>query len=63
MKNGNTFIAGLVVGMLMGMFIFWPATHQMGKDIDSHRALVTECEKNIPRSIRCILTAVPEEKK
>lgn len=63
MKNGNIFIFGLVVGILMGMFVFWPASYQMGRDLDSHQTLVTDCEKNIPRSIRCILTAIPEEKK
>lgn len=63
MKTGNIFISGFLVGLLIGMFVLYPATHQMGKELDSHRALVTDCEKNIPRSIRCILTAIPEEKK
>ncbi|WCO82097.1 hypothetical protein vBPpSSYP_115 [Pseudomonas phage vB_PpS_SYP] len=63
MRNGITFIVGMTVGLIAGLVILSPATQMMGKELDSHRALVTDCEKNIPRSIRCILTAIPEEKK
>lgn len=57
-------LLGFAFGGLFAITVLYFGTYEpLKKTIDSHQTLVTDCEKNIPRSIRCILTAIPEEKK
>lgn len=56
------FILGVAVGLVGYAYIFNRyIVVDMRNDLKSHKQLVVDCEKNIPRSIRCILTAVPEK--
>lgn len=57
-------LLGFAFGGLFAITVLYFGTYEPLKEtIDRHQTLVTDCEKNIPRSIRCILTAIPEEKK
>jgi len=57
-------LLGFGLGGLFAITLLYFGTYEpLKKTIDKHETLVTECEKNMPRSIRCILTAIPEEKK
>jgi hypothetical protein len=56
-------LLGFALGGLLTITVLYFGTFGPLKEtIDRHQTLVTECEKNIPRSIRCILTAQPETK-
>lgn len=56
------FMLGVAVGLFGYAYIFNRyIVVDMRNDLKFHKQLVVDCEKNIPRSIRCILTAVPEK--
>lgn len=57
------FVLGVAVGLIGYAYVFNRyIVVDMRNDLKSHKQMVIDCEKNIPRSIRCILTAVPEKK-
>lgn len=57
------FILGLAVGIVSYAYLFNKTISvNMRNELNAHKQLVVDCEKNMPRSIRCILTAVPEKK-
>lgn len=55
-------LLGFAFGGMFAITVLYFGTYEpMKKTIDNNQSMVTECEKNIPRSIRCILTALPEK--
>lgn len=56
------FALGLATGIVFYAYLFNKTiVVDMRSELKSHKQMVIDCEKNIPRSIRCILTAVPEK--
>ncbi len=58
----NNLDSGLIGFALGGMFsivlLNFTVVSPMTEYREEHRAMITDCEKNKPRSIHCILTAV-----
>jgi hypothetical protein len=54
------FISGMLLGFALFMWIDWGAPHTQ-QSIEA-RKIIEQCEKDLPRSQKCELTARPAEK-
>ena len=52
-KSSRAISAAIICGLLLGCIIIYAAT-------DTASGLINECEKDLPRSEKCVLIAVPE---
>lgn len=59
MDRADSFVLGLGMGGIMSiLFFILVGLEPMNKQLEEHQALITDCEKDKPRSIHCILNAV-----
>lgn len=62
MDRVDTFLLGLALGGALLMVAFLVGIEPVNRQLAEHRALITDCEKDKPRSIHCVLQAVEEKK-
>lgn len=58
MQRHDWFFVGVTVGMVLSLVVLFPSLRMDFKRSQEHSQMITDCEKNKPRSIHCILTAV-----
>ena len=54
----DDFIVGAAAGVIAGMFLGGLLTASISIEFERYHAAISECEKDLPRSERCVIVGV-----